>query len=78
MVQEEVLGKPLRYGTPAAAIEAMTTRLNLLRKQKADALSALEECEDDKSRKALLGDLITLNNEIDATRSRLDSYRFQK
>jgi hypothetical protein len=78
MVQEELQGKGLKYGTPAAAIEVMERRLALLKKNKAQTISTLEECEDAHLRITLKEELKTLNKEIEAAQTRLDAYRFQQ
>jgi hypothetical protein len=78
MVQEQVHGKPMRYGTPAQAIEAMKARLKILNQQKSKTLSALETCEVEHLRKSLTEDLEKLIQEIAATQTRLDSYKFQR
>jgi hypothetical protein len=78
MVQEELQGKALKYGTPAAAIEAMQRRLALFKKNKAKTSLALEECEDAHLRKDLKEELKTLNKEIEAAQTRLDAYKFQQ
>jgi len=76
MVQEELQGKALKYGTPAAAIEAMQRRLALLKKNKAQTISTMEECEDGPLRKALKEELKTLNKEIEDAQTRVDGYKF--
>jgi hypothetical protein len=78
ILQEDTLGKPTIYGTPAAAIEAMTARLNVLRKQKEETLSALDSCEDENLRDTLARDLDTLNTQISEAQIRLALYKFQQ
>lgn len=78
MLQEETLGKPMHYGTSAAAIEAMTARLNVLRKQKEETLSAVDNCEDENLQDTLTRDLDTLNRQISETQIRLALYKFQQ
>ena len=77
MLEEEVHGKPLHYGSPGAAIAAMERRLSTLQAQKAKNLAAQEGC-DPSLRPTLLSDLEQLNREIAAAQQRLDGYRFQQ
>jgi hypothetical protein len=78
ILQEETLGKEMHYGTSAVAIEAMTARLNVLRKQKEETLSALDICEDENLQDTLTRDLDTLNSQISETQIRLALYKFQQ
>ena len=78
MIQEEAQGKPLKYGTPAEAIEAMERRLAVLNKNKAQTIAALEACTSAHLRKTLKVELQTLNKEVEAAQTRLDGYRFQQ
>lgn len=75
--EERFDGKPLKYGTPAAAIAAMERRLADMRTNKAQLLSTVEEC-DDSMRETLMQDLEALNRQIAETQERLDAYRQQR
>lgn len=76
-LEEEIHGKPLHYGSPDVAIEAMERRLATLKAQKAKNVAAQEDCAA-PLRQALVADLDQLNREIAATQERLDGYRFQQ
>jgi hypothetical protein len=78
MVQEEVLGKPMQYGTPAEAVEAMQRRIAVLKQQKAEILNAIENCEDKNNESALVEQLNGLVHEIARAQTRLDAYEFQQ
>jgi len=75
--EERFDGKPLKYGTPAAAIAAMERRVAEMRANKAQLLSTIEDC-DDSMRETLMQDLEVLNQQIAATQERLDAYRQQQ
>jgi hypothetical protein len=78
IIAEEVEAKPLKYGTAEDAIEAMQSRLALLKGQKGKTLFALDNCKDELQRKILTEDLHTLAKDIAAAEMRLGSYRFQQ
>jgi len=75
-VEEEVHGKPLKYGTAGAAADAMRRRLRELRQQKAQLLNTLDDCSPFLARD-LEQQLIELNQSIADTQQRLDAYGFQ-
>jgi hypothetical protein len=78
MVQEEVLGKPIQYGSPSQAVEAMQRRVAVLKQQKAELLNAIENCENKENANALMEQLNGLVQEIARSQTRLDAYEFQQ
>jgi len=77
IIEEEVHGKPMDYGTTAAAIAAMERRLADQRAAKAQLLDTLADCSP-SLRRQLDADLVQLNAEISDTQTRLDDYRRQQ
>ena len=75
-VEEEVHGKPLKYGSVGAAADAMRRRLRELREQKAQLLNTLDDCSSSLARD-LEQQLAELNQSIADTQQRLDAYGFQ-
>ena len=75
--EERFDGKPLKYGTPAAAIAAMERRIAEMKAQKAQLLNTLDDCSD-SLRQALVKDLAELNQRIADTEQRLKDYRLQE
>lgn len=77
MIQEEVHGKPLRYGEPAAALAAMKVRLGVLLAEKRTLLDTLDEASESAT-KLLTENLNALNREIVTTRDRIADYLRQQ
>lgn len=76
-LEEQLHGKPLRYGEPGAAGLAMKQRLLVLLAQKAQALATMDDC-DEGLFASLTADVADLNRQIAETRSRLDDYHRQQ
>lgn len=76
IIEEELSGKKITYGTPKEAADAMTRRLIILRMHKNETLTAMQSAGDNALIQ-LQTDLNELNSKIIATEQRLSDYQSQ-